>query len=53
MITLKTTVEHREGGGGGGALWYRTVEESSIVFKIAEMVGEHCHGISWEMCAKH
>ena len=19
--------------------------------KIAEMVGEHCHGISWEMCA--
>ena len=38
---------------GGGALWYRTVEESSIVLKIAELVGEHCHGISWEKCAMH
>ena len=21
------------------------------MLKIAEMVGEHCHGISWEKCA--
>ena len=46
LITLKTTVEHRGGGGGGGGLWYRTVEETSIVLKIAEMIGEHCHGIT-------
>ena len=52
LITLKTTVEHRE-GEGVGALLYRTVEETSIVLKIVEMVGEHCHGISWEMCAMH
>ena len=23
------------------------------MLKIAEMVGEHCHGISWEKCAMH
>ena len=43
FIALKRTVEPREWEGGGGALWYRTVAETSIVLKIAEMVEEHFH----------
>ena len=50
FIALKRTMEHRE-GGERGALQYRTVDETSTVLKIAEMVGEHCHGISWRKCA--
>ena len=48
FIALKRTEENRESGGGGGegALGCRTLEDTSTVLKIAEMIGEHCHGIS-------
>ena len=37
----------------GGHCDIRTVEETFVVLKIAEMVGVHCHGISWEKCEMH
>ena len=55
LITLKTTVEHREGGGGGGGghCDIELLRKVPLMLKIAEMVGEHCHGISWGKCAMH